>query len=241
LISVNKIKYKDMKKVIFLFLAFILVGGFGFVNYVNGADVCMEVSGCEGEESPRDYPHFFSNDFRCSWYLSVYPNLYFDECRAGGKWFYYGPDDAGEVDGYVCYNCDNMGENCDVVRSLINGNSQVVCYNCDCRDHLSNFPPPLCTPITGSKCVDEKCCVQEGSFTDFRDGETYSGNHGKYSSCVAQARKECGLIPSADELEIQRKAAKEKFNPSFFIDFIVSITLILVIYIIWFLQFRKKK
>ncbi len=230
-----------MKKFIFLLLAFVIVGGLGFVNYTKGEGVCMEVSGCEGEESPRDYPHFFSNEFGCSWYLSVYPNLYVDECRNGGEWYYYGPDDTGELDGYVCYGCDNMGENCDVVRDLINGNSKVVCYNCDCRDYLSNFPPPLCSPITGNKCVDEKCCVQGDSFTDFRDGEEYSGNHGKYSSCVAQARKECGLMPSADSTEIQKEATKGKFNPSLFVDLVVSATLILVIYIVWFLRFRKRK
>ena len=152
----------------------------------------------------------------------------------GGEWYHYGPDDSGVHDSYVCYYCDEGGLNCDTIRSLDGGTSRLVCTDCDCRDYLSGFPAPPCAPITEESCVDEKCCVDKESFTDYRDGEVYTENPGKYISCVASARKDCGLMPAKDSTEIQKKAAKSKiFNPSIYADVIITLTLFGVGYLIF--------
>ena len=220
-----------MKKMILLLIMTVLLTGF-----VHASEICTDVPGCEGQTSPRGMSGYFHTDGAtiCSWYEGSPTNLYFDTCRLNGNWFHYGPDDSGAVDGYVCYNCEKDGLNCNMIRDLRNGNSRITCRDCDCGDYLSGFPPPPCDPLTGNSCVDEKCCANNDSFTDYRDGETYTGSHGKYSSCVSHARKDCGLIPTANYTGIQKEAAKTKvFNPSWYVDLVITIILVLLIYLVW--------
>lgn len=204
-------------------------------GFVNAENVCTKTSGCEGTIGPIYGNQAFQEDdyFGCLWTQFAWPP-YQDRCMTGGEWYHYGPDDSGVHDSYVCYYCDEGGLNCDTIRSLDGGTSRLVCTDCDCRDYLSGFPAPPCAPITEESCVDEKCCVDEESFTDYRDGEVYTENPGKYISCVASARKDCGLMPAKDSAEIQKKAAKSKiFNPSIYADVIITLTLFGVGYLIF--------
>ncbi|MDH3353352.1 MAG: hypothetical protein OEL87_02805 [Nanoarchaeota archaeon] len=212
-----------MKKV-FLFGVFAVLI---LISFASAENVCVSTPGCEGTIGPIYGDQGFQEDeyFGCLWHQYSWPP-YFDRCTSGGKWYHYGPDDSPDFDAYSCYGCAANGLNCDNIRRLKGGSSFLVCKNCDCRDYIKGFPEPECTQITGSSCVDEKCCVIGKSFTDYRDEMVYTETPGKYTSCVASARKDCGLMPAKNETDIQSTAAKSRiFNPSIYVDVVLALLL----------------